>query len=366
MTRYRRVRGALLTGLSVMSVGFAFAFASPAPAATADLAIFSDDGGRALFGESTKMAPGSTLTRCIDVGVSNAAPQDSVAFTAAASGPLASELRVTVDLGTGGGYSSCAGFTAERQIYDGSLASLSGADALDTGWQPNDNSRQTFRIQVALDPSSSLQGATATGSFTWTATSVGTPTVTPTPVEPTPTTPGEPTTTTPGGSTTPTEPDGSAVPVEGGADGSPQVPGVSPTSGQVVTGSDGRRGEGTGLPAPAPGSEPGAASSSSMSTGTTPPPIEASAAPVGGSSEGDPDVQLDGSWQALDLLRRLWMAIWLTLKSPQYPLLALAATVIFILIQDRIDRRDPKLANATRRQRDNEISFPDIFPKEPA
>jgi hypothetical protein len=36
--------------------------------------------------------------------------------------------------------------------------------------------------------------------------------------------------------------------------------------------------------------------------------------------------------------------------------------VVFLLVQDLIDRRDPKLAVARVTQRDDRLGFPDLFP----
>jgi hypothetical protein len=51
-------------------------------------------------------------------------------------------------------------------------------------------------------------------------------------------------------------------------------------------------------------------------------------------------------------------------EQPQYPVGVLALVAVFLLVQDLIDRRDPKLAVARVTGRDSRLSFPDLFPPE--
>jgi hypothetical protein len=49
-------------------------------------------------------------------------------------------------------------------------------------------------------------------------------------------------------------------------------------------------------------------------------------------------------------------------EQPQYPLGVLSLVAVFLLVQDLIDRRDPKLAVARVTGRDSTLRFPDLFP----
>jgi hypothetical protein len=51
-------------------------------------------------------------------------------------------------------------------------------------------------------------------------------------------------------------------------------------------------------------------------------------------------------------------------EAPQYPIGVVALVAIFLLVQDLIDRRDPKLAMAQVTGRDSLLHFPDLFPPE--
>lgn len=48
-------------------------------------------------------------------------------------------------------------------------------------------------------------------------------------------------------------------------------------------------------------------------------------------------------------------------SRPQLPLGLLLLVALFLMVQDRIDARDPKLAHAATTQRDAELTFPDLF-----
>jgi hypothetical protein len=63
----------------------------------------------------------------------------------------------------------------------------------------------------------------------------------------------------------------------------------------------------------------------------------------------------------VQLARRLVSTTIATVATPQYPLTAFVLALLFLLVQDRIDRRDPKLATAAVSQRDQEIAVPDPF-----
>ena len=60
--------------------------------------------------------------------------------------------------------------------------------------------------------------------------------------------------------------------------------------------------------------------------------------------------------------RRLGDAALHIAQEPQYPLSVAALVGIFLLVQDLVDRRDPKLAQARVSSRDERLLFPDIFP----
>lgn len=303
-----RAAGSTVLAVLVMSLGFLFAFTDPAAAgpAQASIAIFDDDADRAMF-PGLDLAPDHTYTQCLRIQARALEPQDSVRLAAVdVTGTLAAHLHLTVEIGDGARYGDCAGFTG-AVVFEGSLAELaaSGTRGVATGWMPDADPARSFRVTAALDATAG-QGLTAEGSFLWQLTSNAAPQVTPTP------TPVAPTTITTTTMPTP-EPTPSATP-----DGSP-----SPT------------------------------------TAPTPPNGGSS---TGGGSQIAPDLTLDHALaQVQEVGRRLAVTVGAVVSRPQYPLLALLFALAFLIVQDRIDRRDPKLAVTSVRQRDNEVFFPDRF-----
>jgi hypothetical protein len=86
----------------------------------------------------------------------------------------------------------------------------------------------------------------------------------------------------------------------------------------------------------------------------------------GGSARGGhghPDVVLGLPLPALrEAARRVGEVAMAVAQQPQYPLSALILAGLFLLTQDLIDRRDPKLARARVTRRDDHLPFPDLFP----
>ncbi len=332
-------RHSLFISVAVMALGFLSAFADPAAGATqASLAIFDDDGDRALFTGPLTMAPGRSYTQCLQVGATSADGGDMVRVGASdVSGDLASALWLTIDVGDGGRFGDCSAFTG-APLFAGTLAQLAaagGGEGVATGWQPATIPDRSFRITASLDGGMRDQGLTAQGSFVWRLVDVsgsglpipsGSPTPTPTP--------------TPVPAPTPTP----SVTVPGDPSPSPSEPGTSPTA----------------TPTPTP-TEPS-------------PSVRATAARPGAGAErggggqtaggvsGSPDITIGGTLAQLGtVVRRAQQAVVAVVTSPQYPLTAIFLALGFLLVQDLIDRRDPKLAVAKRRQRENEIEFPDRF-----
>jgi hypothetical protein len=320
----------LLISVAVMVLGFLSAFADPAAGATqTSLAIFDDDGGRALFAGPLAMAPGRRYTQCLQIGARSADSRDMVRVGASdVSGDLAASLRLTIEIGEGGRFGDCAAFTG-TELFTGTLDDLAAAGAgegIATGWQPAAQADRSFRITAALDSGMRDQGVTAQGSFVWRLVDVTDSGQPPPGASPslgqTPT----PNVTVPG--------DGAATPGPGETDPapSPSPTGASPTSGPtpsvLVAGGTGGTGDATG-----------------------------------GSGRGSaPDLTIGGTLAQLGTVaRQAQQAAAAVVTSPQYPLTAILLALGFLLIQDLIDRRDPKLAVAKRRQRDNEIDFPDRF-----
>ena len=314
----------------VMAVGFLFSVAGPATGAQrqATIGIFDDDGGLALFPGLT-LAPGHQYAQCLLVGAEAATAQDTVLFgVSGVTGDLAQHLRLSVEAGTGGRYGDCTEFTGSS-IFFGSLTDLAAAGqgyGVATGWRPAQAASRAFRITVSLEPDLNQQGQQATGSFVWRVLSSA------------PATPSLP-------SATPTLTASPSAPT--------QSPGSLPASGPG-------RGAGEG-----PGGEPDEPQRSADASPTPSPTrivlVEPTPPTGAGPLMPEPDLSIGQGLarlaEILDQARRAAIAV---AVEPQYPVTAIMIALFFLLLQDRIDRRDPKLA-AVARQRDNEVSFPDRF-----
>ena len=275
----------------------------------ASVALTDDDRGAALFAVRD-LVPGRAVSRCITVDYAGTVGAGTVRLAAVSlTGPLADQLTVTVQVGTGGSFASCAGFTGTA-VYSGPLAGLAAGTGdsvgVDTGWAPAGVGSRTYRITVTLLDSNALQGAASTGTFEWLLIGDGVPAPAQSPTE-------SPTT-------------------------APAAPTPDPTGG--------------GVPAPArsparsPGTEPAA---------PTPRPGRTTAARAG---------------QPLSTLKRqlthlvgdtVVVGRRVVTRRGGFPAGSLVALGAFLLVQNRIDRKDPKLALAPL-WRESDLPFEPVEP----
>ncbi|MGA1811984.1 hypothetical protein VH571_06310 [Frondihabitans sp. 4ASC-45] len=146
--------------------------------------LTDDDSGSALFA-ATDLQPGSTGENCITVSSASSLDED-IRFYAANAGTtngLSDHLELTVTQGDGGGFGSCAGFTAlasNASVYTGTLAELAtNSTDYATGlgsWSHDDaaSATRTFKIEYRLADTApnTAQDGTATVDLTWEAQSI--------------------------------------------------------------------------------------------------------------------------------------------------------------------------------------------------
>jgi hypothetical protein len=377
------VMGALLT-LSA----WAFAAAPPADrgatnAASREGALADDDADTALF-QLTDLTPGQAESRCITVTNDGPAP-DGMRLSGSADGSGLDEfLHLTVDAGSGGHFGDCSGFTGTA-VFDGSLGDFvelhhdydSGLVAL----TPSQSATTTFRLRVALDDVPAAQGGTATASFAWETRSDAIAVV---PPPPRPSAPEQ-------------------VPGDGDADGSadPQLPAAEDEkrarSDALDSGS--RDPEAGDRPAPdtpdanrpelraAPDAPPGTPGGPGLPPSAdeyaragggqaqrdaspprrrakqpAPPATAARETPAAArrSTAADDDRGLiDGVIRAIaEAIRGVAPVV----ERTAVPLILLILGGLFLLIQNRIDRRDPKLARAPLHAQPDLPFLPPPFP----
>lgn len=284
------------------------------PVATlATVALSDDDGGAALF-EAARLAPGRTVSNCLSVAYHGAGEAGSVRVLARdVAGPLAAALTLRIDVGLGGRFGDCAGFSGTT-VYDGALSGLDNPTAAQpgaaTGWSPRPGERRTYRMTATVHDVDTLQGTSVAATLTWLM--VPEPPSVP-PTAPATTPPATPATTP---ATTPAEPSVQPSIGPSGASAEPATPSPqAPGGAERGTGNDAR-------------------STQRGSTGSR------IAAAVGAFGE-----------VVADLGARM-------LRHGGFPLASLVAMAVFLIIQDRFDRRDPKLALA-RVCREPSLSFDD-------
>jgi hypothetical protein len=362
----------------VAVIGIA-ALPSSSSASQGAVALFDDANGQALFPGGAPLAPTHAQINCVSVGIQAPAAGDRVFLSAAGvGGQLAGQLTVTVEEGTGGHIGDCSGFQPQgAPLWSGTLAALASTNVA-ASWQPDLSATRTFRFTVAVADDSSASGRSATGRFVWqldeaprppapspspspsespspSPSASATPSPSPTTTVPTP----EPTTTT----TSPQPPPNNGPPSQPTTPtDAPTVPTAEPPVNGPPPAAPSNAPEGSPTPAPRPSGKPTSALAGPRDGGAGP----------GGSARaghGHPDVVLglpvplrEAARRVGEAARRVGEVAMAVAQQPQYPLSILILAGLFLLTQDLIDRRDPKLARARVTRRDDHLPFPDLFP----
>lgn len=181
--------GMLLSALIVAQSSYAaFSATTVNPTsswAAGTVALSDDDANSALFTVAAGLLrPGSTGQKCIAVTSSGTVPSEvrlyATAATFAQTNGLADAMTLSVDIGTGGGFSTCTGFTSTATIYSGTLTGFTARAAYGTGaviapaagsWTPTGTAPEgrVYRFTYTLPSTApnSVQAGTAALGFTW-------------------------------------------------------------------------------------------------------------------------------------------------------------------------------------------------------
>ncbi|MDX6244607.1 MAG: hypothetical protein QOE76_2330 [Frankiales bacterium] len=295
--------------------------------------LTNDAGGTPLFDQS-ELRPGTTAVRCITITESDQqAPVAPVSVAATAvTGELAAYLQLTISAGSGGGFGDCSDF-AGTTIFAGSLAALAQQGDLQTGWQAAPGSHRTFEVTATINDDNGAQNKATTATLAWTASDASqasgvpspspaasgpagsSPTAqSPSPAPPTP----EPATSSAG--------ETQVVPQPTQPPRSPAAPGPNRSS------SSPRPTATVQATQPRPSASVPAASTPDVPGGGLPTNAGKPAAPAHTSAA--PRATGYGALAAA------------LIRNAVFPLWLLLLVLLFLLVQDRIDRRDPKLALA--------------------
>jgi len=141
--------------------------------ASGSVVLTDDDTGSAMF-TATEMTPGVPVVECITLTYSGSLVPADIRMYGTSSGALAPYLDTTIEVGTGGSFGDCTGFTSSSTIYSDTLSNFSTTH---TNWTSglatftaavNPTSR-TLRFTVDVQNDPSAQGQSATADFTFEA-----------------------------------------------------------------------------------------------------------------------------------------------------------------------------------------------------
>lgn len=312
-------------------------------------AKLEDDARGALF-EVRALAPGQVVSRCIRLTYDAATTGRVVVSGDGRAADLNDHLRLAIDVGRGGRAGNCDGFAGER-IFSGTVAQFlarhRGARTGLGGWSPRAGTEtRTYRFAIELDDVPDAQGGASMLAFGWAAAAADEP----------------------GGGK-------GSDPAPGGGPGQPANPGPAPAA-PAPGASPPDDSPGASSPdALADAEEPGAASPGSSSAGDRRDGRDGAGASGGGpGSSGGPGAAGRGRGEAksgrddsdkgilgirmprLEDVGRIAEAV---ATRSALPVGLVGVIAVFLLIQGRLDRLDPKLAMAPR-HREPDLVFEEL------
>ena len=146
---------------------------TPNSFASGSVVITDDDLGSALF-TATGMSPGNPVIDCIVVTYSGTLTPADVRMYGTSSAALAPFLDTTIEIGTGGSFGNCSGFTPTSTLYTGTLDNYSTthtnwATGLAAFTAASNPTVRTFRFTLDVQDNNAAQSLSADAEFTWEA-----------------------------------------------------------------------------------------------------------------------------------------------------------------------------------------------------
>ena len=138
-----------------------------------DVVLTDDDQDVALFNVAA-MAPGATVTRCVQVSYTGSLGADVHLYSAVGGNGLAQFLDTTVHIGTGGNAASCTGFTPTSTLFTGTLAAFGSShtgytDGLRGFDGASNPTARTYRVSVTLRDDQAAQNLSGSLDLIWEA-----------------------------------------------------------------------------------------------------------------------------------------------------------------------------------------------------
>lgn len=141
--------------------------------ATGSVTITDDDSGTALY-TLTDMSPANPVVDCIEVTYSGTLTPADVRIYGTSSGALAPFLDTTIEIGTGGSFGDCTGFTPTSTLFNNTLDNYSTthtnwATGLAAFTAASNPTVRVFRFTVDVQNNPAAQGLSGNADFTWEA-----------------------------------------------------------------------------------------------------------------------------------------------------------------------------------------------------
>ncbi len=130
--------------------------------------LVDDDAGRSLV-DLEAMGPGQPVVQCIRVQYDGTILPVDLSLAATSEGDLDDFIDVEAEWGQGGGFGSCDGFVPEKQLYEGTLASLTEREPLPVAGFVNQGDAISFRFRFELQDDERALGKVTSVDFVWEA-----------------------------------------------------------------------------------------------------------------------------------------------------------------------------------------------------
>ena len=367
---------AMTMGVGVLATQAVAAVTGGGSSTSSDPVTLTDDDGAMAMFTATNVGGGEVMSRCLQVTDDSTGPNDLRMYAALTDSGLAPYLHLLVAAGSGGVYGDCSGFSGST-LYTGTLGGFAAAHTDFASGLAVPAALSTapisFRFTVTVGDEAAAQGKSAVADFWWEAQTLdvgpsptASPSVTPSVTASPSASPDVTSSPSPEATASPTR---SATPsASPGNDGHNDKPG----DGSGSTNQDGSGGAGgPDSPPSSPAAPGGSAAPAAQLPATT--PADAGArirtrvvAPHHPVTKRDgrsgnlslvpaPDATATGSGDGSHKNRAGHFPLWvdnaaklaaIAGKHTGFPLLMLLLAALFLVVQDRIDRREPKLALA--------------------
>ena len=139
---------------------------------TAGQVTLNNDAATAMF-TASGLVPGSTDSRCITVTYTGNVAAGVKLYATNYTGTLGQYLNLTVEMGTGGSFGSCTGFSPTGTVYTGTLDGFRTAATNYTNGvgavAASNGTARVYKFTYTLQNDDAAAGLTSTCGFTWEA-----------------------------------------------------------------------------------------------------------------------------------------------------------------------------------------------------